>query len=101
MSHALALWISVLLLLGNAFFVGAEFAAMAARRSTLEPLAAAGSSRARLALDALEHLGSMLAPARLGLTVWSVGPGALAEAALHEILEDVFHAWHLDQWVSD
>ena len=50
MSHALALWISVLLLLGNAFFVGAEFAAMAARRSRLEPMAAAGSARARMSL---------------------------------------------------
>ena len=33
MSPAAALWLSLLLLLGNAFFVGAEFAAMAARRS--------------------------------------------------------------------
>ena len=101
MSHALALWISVFLLLGNAFFVGAEFAAMAARRSTLEPMAAAGSTRARMALEALEHLGSMLATAQLGITVCSVGLGALAEAALHEMLEDVFHAWHLDLWISD
>lgn len=101
MSHALALWVSVLLLLGNAFFVGAEFAAMAARRSALEPMAAAGSSRARMALDALEHLGSMLATAQLGITVCSVGLGALAEAALHEMLEDVFLAWHLDRWVSE
>jgi magnesium and cobalt exporter, CNNM family len=100
-SHTLALWISVFLLLGNAFFVGAEFAAMAARRSTLEPLAARGSTRARMVLDALERLGSMLATAQLGITVCSVGLGALAEAALHEMLEDVFHAWHLDQWLSD
>ena len=101
MSHSLALWISLFLLLGNAFFVGAEFAAMAARRSTLEPRAAAGSTRARLALDALEHLGSMLATAQLGITVCSVGLGALAEAALHEMLEDLFRAWHLDQWISE
>ena len=101
MNHTLALWVSVFLLLGNAFFVGAEFAAMAARRSTLEPLAAAGSTRARMVLDALERLGSMLATAQLGITVCSVGLGALAEAALHEMLEDVLHAWHLDQWLSD
>ncbi|HSU74509.1 MAG TPA: CNNM domain-containing protein, partial [Terrabacter sp.] len=42
--------VSVLLLLGNAFFVGAEFAAMAVRRSTLEPLADAGSKRAQSCL---------------------------------------------------
>jgi CBS domain containing-hemolysin-like protein len=100
-SHAVALWVSLLLLLGNAFFVGAEFAAMAARRSSLEPMAAAGSARARLSLDALEHMGSMLATAQLGITICSVGLGALAEAALHEMLESAFRGWHLDRWVSE
>jgi CBS domain containing-hemolysin-like protein len=82
--------VSVLLLLGNAFFVGAEFAAMAVRRSTLEPLADAGSKRALACLEALERLGSMLATAQLGITVCSVGLGALAEAALEQVLEPVF-----------
>ena len=86
MSHAAALWVSLVLLLGNAFFVGAEFAAMTARRSTLEPLADAGSARARMSLDALEHMGAMLVTAQLGITVCSVGLGALAETALDEIL---------------
>jgi len=90
MSHTLALWVSLFLLLGNAFFVGAEFAAMASRRSSLEPLASAGSRRAHMCLDALAQMGSMLATAQLGITVCSVGLGALAEAALHEILEPVF-----------
>lgn len=93
--------VSVLLLLGNAFFVGAEFAAMAVRRSTLEPLADGGSKRAQSCLLALERLGSMLATAQLGITVCSVGLGALAEAALHHLFEPVFHAWSLpDAWAS-
>lgn len=82
----MALLVSVGLLLLNAFFVGAEFAAMAARRSALEPLAAAGSRRARLTLDAMEQLGTLLATAQLGITVCSVGLGALAEAALHHLI---------------
>ena len=86
MSTAGALWISAGLLVANAYFVGAEFAAIAARRSALEPLAAAGSRRAARCLDALEQLGAMLATAQLGITVCSVGLGALAEAALHELL---------------
>ena len=84
MSHAAALWVSLMLLLANAFFVGAEFAAMTARRSTLEPLADGGSARARMSLDALEHMGAMLVTAQLGITVCSVGLGALAETALDE-----------------
>ena len=42
MSDYLGLLATLVLLLLNAFFVGAEFAAMAARRSQLEPLAEAG-----------------------------------------------------------
>ncbi|MEO7131815.1 MAG: hemolysin family protein [Dermatophilaceae bacterium] len=92
---------SLLLLFGNAFFVGAEFAAMAVRRSALEPLAQAGSKRAATSLEALERLGSMLATAQLGITLCSVGLGALAEAALHHLFEPVFAGWGLsDAWAS-
>lgn len=101
MSTGWALAVSVFLLLANAFFVGSEFAAMAVRRSGLEPLAEAGSKRAATALEALERLGSMLATAQLGITVCSVGLGALAEAALHDLLEPVFHGWGLpDSWAT-
>jgi CBS domain containing-hemolysin-like protein len=86
---SLALWITVVLLLVNAFFVGAEFAAMAARRSQLEPLAAGGSKRAQICLDALEQMGSLLACAQLGITVCSVLLGAISEAALHHSLVPV------------
>jgi CBS domain containing-hemolysin-like protein len=101
MSGGWALFVSVFLLLANAFFVGSEFAAMAVRRSSLQPLADAGSKPAARSLEALEKLGSMLATAQLGITVCSVGLGALAEAALHDMLEPVFHGWGLaDAWAS-
>ena len=45
MSHAAALWLSVFLLLSNAFFVGEEFAVMNARRSRRERPDAAGGER--------------------------------------------------------
>ncbi|HKX68699.1 MAG TPA: hemolysin family protein [Intrasporangium sp.] len=85
--------VSLILLFGNAFFVGAEFAAMAVRRSALEPLADAGSRRAATSIEAVERLGSMLATAQLGITVCSVGLGALAEAALHHLFEPIFAGW--------
>ncbi len=86
MSPGPALAVSVLLLLGNAFFVGAEFAVMTARRAQLEPRAAAGSRPARLALQALEQVASLLACAQLGITVCSLGLGAVAESALHHLI---------------
>lgn len=84
-----AIGITVVLLLANAFFVGAEFAAMASRRSQLEPLAEAGDERAATALTALSSMGSMLACAQLGITVCSVLLGAISEAALHHALVPV------------
>jgi CBS domain containing-hemolysin-like protein len=86
MSHAAALWLSLFLLLGNAFFVGAEFAVMTARRSRLEPLAEAGSKRAKVSLVALGQVASLLATAQLGITLCSVGLGAVAEQALDEMI---------------
>lgn len=80
------LLLAFLFLLGNAFFVGAGFAVMAARTSQLEPLAAAGNRRAVSALAGLERLPSLLATSQLGITVCSVLLGAVAEDALHHWL---------------
>ncbi|MEI2777067.1 MAG: hemolysin family protein [Tetrasphaera sp.] len=86
-----SLWITIALLLLNAFFVGAEFAAMAARRSQLEPLADGGNRRARTCIEASEHMGSVLACAQMGITLCSVLLGAISEAALHHTLEGPMH----------
>ncbi|MFI7606951.1 hemolysin family protein [Micromonospora sp. NPDC049366] len=85
------LLLTVLLLLGNAFFVGSEFALIASRRTVLEPLAAT-SQRARWALSAMNQIPLMIAGAQLGITVCSLGLGAIAEPALAHLLESPFHA---------
>src|SRR5664279_1177282 len=100
MSHQGALWLSALLLLGNAFFVGAEFAVMTARRSRLEPLARAGGKRAKVALQALEQVAALLATAQLGITLCSVGLGAVAEQALHEMISPLFAGRGLSEPLS-
>ena len=88
MSSNLALLIAVLLLAGNAFFVGAEFAIISARRSQVEPLAEAGDRRARTVLWAMEHVSLMLACAQLGITVCSTSLGVVAEPAIAHLIED-------------
>jgi CBS domain containing-hemolysin-like protein len=89
---ALALFFAALLLLGNAFFVGAEFALISVRRSQVEPLAESGHRRAARVLHAMEDLSAMLAAAQLGITVCSLLLGALAEPALAGLLEGPFQA---------
>lgn len=87
MSTPVALLITVVLLAGNAFFVGAEFAVTSSRRAQLEPLAEEGNRRAVTALWALEHVSRMLATAQLGVTVCSTGLGVVAEPAIAHLLE--------------
>ncbi|WP_042368309.1 hemolysin family protein [Streptacidiphilus neutrinimicus] len=89
---ALSLFFAVLLLLGNAFFVGAEFALVSVRRSQVEPLALAGDRRAATVVRAIEDVSAMLAATQLGITVCSLLLGALAEPALAGLLEAPFHA---------
>ncbi|MFS8095892.1 hemolysin family protein [Lentzea alba] len=79
--------IVVLLLAGNAFFVGAEFAVITARRDRLEALADRGSARARTAIKASQQLPLLIAGAQLGITLCSLGLGAIAEPALASVLE--------------
>jgi len=85
------LLVSLVLLLGNAFFVGGEFALIASRRTVVEPLAA-GSQLARWALRAMDQIPLMIAGAQLGITICSLGLGAIAEPALAHLLESPFEA---------
>ncbi|GLH95084.1 membrane protein [Phytohabitans aurantiacus] len=83
--------VTVLLLLGNAFFVGSEFALIASRRTVIEPLAET-SQRARWALSAMNQIPLMIAGAQLGITVCALLLGAISEPALAHFLEGPFHA---------
>ena len=87
--------LAVVLLALNAFFVGAEFALLSARRSQIEPLALEGSRAARTTLWAMEHVSLVMAGAQLGITVCSLGLGAIGEPAVAHLLEPLFHQLHL------
>src|SRR6476661_3722585 len=79
------IWL-VVLLLANAFFVGAEFAVISARRSQIEPLAEKGSRAAKTALYAMEHATLMLATSQLGITICSLLILNVSEPAIHHLL---------------
>lgn len=90
MNPLVAALIAVLLLAANAFFVAAEFALLAARRSRIEQLAAEGRRGAVAAKKSLRELSLMLAGAQLGITMASLGLGAVAEPAVADVLEELF-----------
>lgn len=87
MSVTTALLLAAVLLLANAFFVGAEFAIMSVRRAQLEPLVEEGVRGSKTTMYAVEHVSLMLAAAQLGITVCSTGLGAVAEPALAGLVE--------------
>lgn len=97
MSAPVAILVAVLLLLGNAFFVAAEFALVSARRTQIEPRAEAGSRFARTTLRAMENISLVIGVNQLGITVCSLVLGAVGEPAVSHLLEPVLHALHVPE----
>ena len=76
------------LLAANAFFVAAEFSVVRSRRSRLEAMARAGDAKARLVLRATTNLARLLSASQFGITLASIGIGALAEETLAQYFAD-------------
>lgn len=95
MSSTQAVALAVALLLGNAFFVGAEFALISARRSQIEPRAAAGSTFARQTLQAMENISLVIGANQIGITLCSLVLGAVGEPAVAALIEPAAHALHV------
>lgn len=95
MSIELALLSAFLLLMANAFFVGAEFSLVSVRRSAIETDVAQGSRRALTTLKALEDISVLMAGAQLGITLCSLALGAVAEPAIAYLLEGPFSSLHI------
>ncbi|OZD60346.1 hypothetical protein CH263_22105 [Rhodococcus sp. 06-1059B-a] len=87
MGDVLAVLLAVFLLAGNAFFVGAEFSLISARRDRLESLLAQGKKRAKSVIEAGQNLSLMLAAAQLGITICSILLGRVGEPAVAHLFE--------------
>ena len=86
MNDTLGVLVAILLIGVNAYFVGAEFSLISARRDRLEALAEQGKVRAVSVIRAGEQLPSMLAGAQLGVTVASLLLGRIGESAVFDLL---------------
>lgn len=90
MQDMLGLLVAIVLIGANAFFVGAEFSLISARRDRLEALAEHGRASAVTVIRASEQLSSMLAGAQLGVTVASILLGRIGEEAVANLLRTSF-----------
>lgn len=75
----------------NGYFVAAEFAAVGARATRLEAEAAKGGFLARLAMEIKKKLDLYLSTCQLGITIASLGLGAVTEPAVATLIEPLLH----------
>lgn len=80
------------LLFANAFFVAAEFALVAVRRSRIDEMAGNGDSSAKAVQKALTHLDRYISGTQLGITLASLGLGYVGEATLAGLVDRVLVA---------
>ncbi|WP_328770074.1 hemolysin family protein [Streptomyces sp. NBC_00286] len=100
MSFPMALFVTVLLLIGSGFFVAAEFALVASKRHRMEKAAAEGQRGAKAALAGMRELSLMLAGAQLGITVCTLGLGSLSKPAISHELDPLLEKLGLPSGVS-
>jgi CBS domain containing-hemolysin-like protein len=84
---ALFIILTGLLVLVNAFFVIAEYSLVRSRRARLQAMADEGKRGARLALAQIADIGDYIAACQVGITMASIGIGALGEPALAHVFE--------------
>jgi CBS domain containing-hemolysin-like protein len=84
-----AVLVGVALLLANGVFVAAEIGLLASRRALIEELADDGDRRAQRAMQALRELSVTFSGAQLGITLSSLGLGAVAEPAVAALVADL------------
>ena len=83
----LLLFAALLLVALNGLFVAAEFAFVKIRTSKVEEMVQEGKSSAGIVKEAIENLDSYLAVCQLGITIASLGLGALGEPAIATLIE--------------
>ena len=79
MSDVLRIVVVLLLVLGNAIFVAAEYALVTARRTRLVPLAESGSRRAAVALKLMDNPVGFISTVQIAITAFGIALGAVGE----------------------
>src|SRR2546425_4725719 len=85
---ALLIFLTALLVGLNGFFVIAEYALVRSRRARLEQDVEEGLRGARLALHQIDEINEYVSTIQVGITMASVGMGAIGEPAFAHLLED-------------
>src|ERR671926_622848 len=74
----------------NGFFVAAEYALVRSRLDRILQLEQEGRKRASLARRQIEHIDEYIAACQVGVTLASIGIGAVGEPAIADVLKKPF-----------
>jgi CBS domain containing-hemolysin-like protein len=84
------LLLALVLVAANAFFVAVEFSVARLRPTQAQELLRQGRPGAKSVVHAVDHIDAYLSACQLGITMASLGLGAIGEPAFHDLLEPVF-----------
>ncbi|HEV8336782.1 MAG TPA: hemolysin family protein [Candidatus Polarisedimenticolia bacterium] len=87
---SIRLCLAAVLVMGNAFFVAAEFAIVRVRPTRIRHLEQSGDHRARIAAGILHHLDEYLSACQLGITIVSLGLGWIGKDAFAPLFAALF-----------
>ena len=93
---AFDIFITILLVLLNGFFVAAEFSIVKVRASQLEMQVQLGNRFAKRAKHIISHLDGYLAATQLGITLASLGLGWIGEPVVSVLIINFMHLVGLD-----
>jgi CBS domain containing-hemolysin-like protein len=84
----LLLVLTALIIAMNAFFVAAEYAIVRSRRNKVEAMESEGASGAARLRRQIDDIDEYIATCQVGITMASIGLGALGEPTIARLLED-------------
>jgi CBS domain containing-hemolysin-like protein len=85
-----------MLVVANGFFVAAEFALVAVRRSRIDDQASHGDASAKVVQGALTKLDRYISATQLGITVASLALGWIGEPALAALIDGLFKRFGIE-----
>jgi putative hemolysin len=84
MSDLLRIVVVLLLVLGNAIFVAAEYALVTARRSRLQELVSHGRAGAKHALELMDNPVRFISTVQVGITIAGIAMGAIGQPLVQD-----------------
>jgi CBS domain containing-hemolysin-like protein len=93
----LQLFAALLLVALNGLFVAAEFAFVKIRTSKVEEMVQEGKTSAGIVKEAIGNLDGYLAVCQLGITIASLGLGALGEPAIATLIEPLLEPFGISE----